>query len=260
MTAAHLSSAIEREGRSGANPRTVVELATQVIRTQFVSIIGNVTVALTVAWALASAYAQWAGVPLVNWRESRGILDALHPFAGFALAHAAIAGVWLFLSGLIAGYFDNRFDLLHLDKRLEHHPLLARLLPARLRARLAVWLKHHYGALWGNFLFGCLLGGTSLLGYLLGLPIDIRHVAFAAANLGFVGVANLPTLAIYVLFVLMIGAVNLAVSFALAMTVALRARGLRMQNGRGILRALWGKLSVAPWEFVLPPSTPRRDS
>ena len=254
MTAAHLSSAIEREGRSGANARTVVELATQVIRTQFIAIVGNVAVALTVAALLARAYANWEGVPTLSYQESVDILYGLHPFAGLALLHAAIAGVWLFLSGLIAGYFDNRFDLLQLGKRFEQHPLWRRLLPATLRSRFAHWLEHHYGALWGNFLFGCLLGVTGMFGYLLGLPIDIRHVAFSAANLGFVGLPSFPLFAAYLFFVLMIGAVNLGVSFLLAMTVALRARGLRLQDGGGVLRALWHKLAFAPWEFVLPPT------
>ena len=32
---------------------------------------------------------------------------------------------------------------------------------------------------------GCMLGSTPLVGHLIGLPLDIRHVAFASANLGF---------------------------------------------------------------------------
>ncbi len=35
------------------------------------------------------------------------LLHDLHPLRGLALLYAAIAGVYLFLSGLISGYYDN---------------------------------------------------------------------------------------------------------------------------------------------------------
>lgn len=35
------------------------------------------------------------------------LLHSLNPFTSLAIPHAAIAGVCLFFSGLIAGYFDN---------------------------------------------------------------------------------------------------------------------------------------------------------
>jgi len=40
-------------------------------------------------------------------------------------------------------------------------------------------VEHNYGALAGNFFLGILLGVTGYIGYLLSLPPDIRHVAFA---------------------------------------------------------------------------------
>ena len=122
------------------------------------------------------------------------------------------------------------------------------------RIRIGDYLEHHYGALWGNFLFGVLLGMTGFFGTVLGLPIDIRHVAFSAANLGFADLVGWFDFAVYLLFVLMIGGVNLLVSFSLALMVGLRARGLRIDDPLGMLRALVGKLMVAPWEFLFPSS------
>jgi hypothetical protein len=52
--------------------------------------------------------------------------------------------------------------------------------------RVAAYIGDNLGALAGNLLFGFLLGGTTLFGLLVGLPIDIRHVAFSSA---FVGIA-----------------------------------------------------------------------
>lgn len=259
MTAAYFSGAMERQGKAGAAPVALVELFARVSRTQFIAIVGNVSVALLLAWVVAKAWFAWFGAPVIGARESEYLLASLHPFAGLALAHAAIAGVWLFLSGLIAGYFDNRFVVLSLRQRFEQHPLWRRVLPDAMRQRFGAWLAVHYGSLWGNFLFGVMLGMTGLIGFLLGLPIDIRHVAFSAANVGLVSPESPFDFAIYLWFALLVGLVNLAVSFGLALFVALRARGLRLNDPRGIARALWGKLSVAPTEFVLPPAGAGRD-
>ena len=61
---------------------------------------------------------------------------------------------------------------------------------------------------------------------------------------------------VHLLFVLMIGGMNLLVSFSLALMVGLRARGLRISDPLGMLRALIGKLMVAPWEFLFPSAEP----
>ncbi|PJK15235.1 recombinase [Lysobacteraceae bacterium NML07-0707] len=254
MTAAHIANTMERDSKSRAKPAALIELVAQVVRTQFVAIVGNVTVALSVAFAIALGWHYFTGEALISSAKGAYLLESLHPLAGGALFYAAIAGVWLFCSGLIAGYFDNRFDLLAMRERIIHHPVLRWLMPSHWREKMGDYLADHYGALWGNFLFGMLLGMSAFAGLLTGLPIDIRHVAFSAANLGLVGGLDWADFLVYLSFALMIGGVNLLVSFALALMVGLRARGLRVPDPLGILRALLGKLMVAPWEFFLPPS------
>lgn len=253
MTAALISASMEREGKASAAPAALVELFSRVSRTQFIAIIGNVSVALLLAWLIAQAWPLLFGAPVIGAREAEYVLASLHPFAGLALAHAAIAGIWLFLSGLIAGYFDNRFVVLSLRERFEQHPFWRWLLPDGLRHRFGGWLAENYGSLYGNFLFGVMLGMTGLVGFLVGLPIDIRHVAFSAANVGLVSLPSVWDTLLYLSFALLVGFVNLVVSFSLALFVGLRARGLRLNNPLAIARAMWGKLTVAPTEFFLPP-------
>ncbi len=256
MTAAYIADTIERAPHSRANPVTVIELMAQVSRSQFIAIVGNVSVALALASLIGWVYAFSWSKPLLDHATDAYVRKSLQPFAGLALLHAAIAGVWLFLSGLIAGYFDNRFQLLGLRERFIGHPLLRRLLSDSRRERIGDYLAKHYGALWGNFLFGVLLGMTGFFGAVLGLPIDIRHVAFSAANLGFATLAGWFDFMVHLLFVLMIGGMNLLVSFSLALMVGLRARGLRISDPQAMLRALIGKLMVAPWEFLFPSAEP----
>ena len=124
--------------------------------------------------------------------------------------------------------------------------------------RIAAYIGDNLGALAGNLLFGFLLGGTTLFGVLLGLPIDIRHVAFSSA---FVGIAmagldfapDLRLLVWAVLGVAGIGFLNLAVSFALALNVALRSRQVSDSQWRTLVRTVLRNLRRQPRDFFLPP-------
>jgi len=256
MTAARLAAAIEESDMGTADPAKLADLLIQVGRSQFVAVVGNVSVALPVAVGLGWAYHLAVGAPVLDAAGVDYQLQALSPFVGLALFHAAIAGVWLFVAGLISGFFDNRCAYLDLPGRLRGHPLLTRILSERGRHRLADYIDHNYGALAGNFFFGVLLGVTGYIGYLLSLPLDIRHVAFASANLGYTLSVQMPGVfefLLYLIFVLLIGAVNLWVSFGLALYVALKARGTRIGALDRLLKAYGRRILEHPREFLLPP-------
>ena len=124
--------------------------------------------------------------------------------------------------------------------------------------RVANYVGDNLGALAGNFLFGFMLGGTTLLGFLFGLPLDIRHVAFSSAfvGLGFVGLDGHPNawlLLWSVLGVAAIGTINLVVSFSLALNVALRSRQVSGTPWKTIIGAVWRHLRQKPRDFFMPP-------
>jgi site-specific recombinase len=126
-------------------------------------------------------------------------------------------------------------------------------------ARLAAYVEQDLGALAGNFLFGCMLGFTPIVGELLGLPLDVRHVAFASANLayGLVGLqfAVAPaTVVACAAGVLLIGLTNLMVSFSLALKVALRSRGITPEQTEGMWRRVLQRFLRGPRDFFWPPA------
>jgi len=253
MTAARFASAVEKEGREGANPAPLAQLLVQVSRSQFIAIVGNVSMALIVSFLISEVYLHLTGQPLIAEVQQQYQQSTLSPFASLALFHAGVAGIWLFLSGLIAGFFDNRAAYLSITERFRYHPLIRRVLPSRLREKIGLYLAEHSGSIAGNFLFGCMLGTTGYVGKLLGLPLDIRHVAFSSANLGYAGVRD-PQLFMKLFgFVLLIGLVNLTVSFSLALFVALRARGVRIRSIRRLLKALGHEICKKPSALLWPP-------
>ena len=214
MTAATLAA--ELDGRDSRESRldALADLAAEVSRSQWISIAGNVSITMLTAFAIALTAVQFLGWHAAGAEKAAHLLHDLHPWKSLALLHAAIAGVYLFLSGLISGYYDNRALYHRVPQRLRRVKWLRAVLGEERLGRLAGYVELNLGALAGNFLFGCMLGFTPIVGELLGLPLDIRHVAFASANFayGLVGVqfAVTPaTVVVSVAGVLLIGLVNL---------------------------------------------------
>jgi site-specific recombinase len=250
--------------RRAADLDRVVDLFAAVGRTQTAAILGNVVVAFPVALLLCLLLSTLSGASPIDAAKVEHLLHDLD-IVGWALPHAALAGVFLFLSGVLTGYFDNQASYARLAQRIERLPWLRQLAGAPRAARLGVYLEANLGGLLGNFLFGCMLGTAGTIGMILGLPIDIRHIAFSSANLGFAWAGSgfsLPwqVFAWGLLGVMMIGIVNLLVSFSLALWMAMRARAIARDDVRGLGDALGRRLITSPSLFFtsrgLPPDVP----
>jgi len=255
MTAASFAQEVERGENGKAVNRKLAGLLIDVNRSQWAAVWGNVSSAIVLAACIALGALLLRGTPLLSAEVVAYQLHAISPLAGLALMYAAIAGIWLFCAGIIAGFFDNRANCLELRLRLFHHPLLKKLLRDAPRQKLADYVHDNYGALAGNFFFGVLLGMTGYIGYLTGLPLDIRHVAFSSANLGYSAVSGeigVLSFLLHLVFVLLIGFVNLWVSFTLALTVALRARGTRISRLPLLLKSLWEQAKQQPLNLFFP--------
>ncbi|RYE95624.1 MAG: recombinase, partial [Oxalobacteraceae bacterium] len=237
MTAQRIAASLHRSATGrGLDVDRLAELVNKVFRTQMVAVLGNVLVAFPVAWAIAEGVRWYRGEHLVDPIKALHLLNEIDPVNSPALFYAAVAGVWLFVAGLVSGYYDNKALYTRMGQRVQQLRGLRTLLgPARL-ARLGAYVENNLGGLMGNFFFGILLGTTGTVGFLLGLPIDIRHITFSAANFATALVAldyqmTLPQILNATAGVLLIGTINLLVSFGLALWVALRARKIRFKRG-----------------------------
>lgn len=258
MTAAAIAASIGEYGQKSQDLKALAGLIAQTVRSQMAAILGNVILAIPMAMLIELGLQSIWGVSLVSQEKADHLLADLDPVHGLAIFYAALAGVCLFLSGLIAGYHDNLALYNKIPQRLRRLKWLDRLLGTARLDRVATYVENNLGALAGNFYFGFLLGGIAAIGVLFGLPLDIRHITFSSANLGFSNVAygfHMPwqLLVVSSLGVLLIGLTNLAVSFGLALYVAMRSRGITFAQWRVFLSSLFLYLKEHPREFLWPP-------
>jgi site-specific recombinase len=258
MTAQTIAAALGEMDAARGDLGRLVDLIAGVARSQIAAILGNVVVAFPTAIAIGWALGLRAGTPFIDATKAAHLLHDLHPLLSLAIPHAAVAGVCLFLSGLISGYFDNLAVHARIPERIARLPWLRRLAGGVRADRLGGFVERNLGGLAGNFFFGIMLGSVGTLAGLFGLPIDIRHIAFAAANFGYALIAlgfavEWPTIAWCAAGVALIGFTNLAVSFALALWVALKARGVAFGRTGELLRLLWRECLAEPTRFLLPP-------
>ncbi len=264
MTAALVAHKLQQYQQPSPMPQKqsrwllVADLVAQVTRTQAIAIAGNVLLAMPVALIIVMAWQPLFGVELISSDKAQHLLHDVHPWQSLALFHAAIAGCYLFLAGVISGSFDNRAIFARIPERIAQHAFLQKVLGPLRTQRLSNYIEHNLGALAGNFFFGCFLGLTGAIGTIFGLPIDIRHITFSSANLAFSSYTlHFDLTAVQwvasCLGVLLVGLINLAVSFALALTLGLRARGVRNIPWHSVVAAIATKFRKEPRAFLLPP-------
>jgi len=257
MTAPAMAAKLEGVVDSDAATEDFVDEVTHLIRTQIAGILGNVLVVAPVA--LLAQLAAWAlqGAPLIDAHTARHVLDKL-TLLGPTLLYATFTGVLLFLSSLIAGWWENWFVFHRLDSAIAHNPRIVRWLGMARAQRWSRWWRENISGLAANCSLGMMLGLVPTLAAFFGLPIEVRHVTLSAgqiaAALGTLGVPVLhdPGFWWCVAAIPLTGALNVLVSFTLAFRLALRSRGLKVRDRGRLYAALRRRVRSAPGSFLRP--------
>jgi len=242
------------------------ELVIRVWRSQFVSFVGNLAAALPVALLLSQAFRRLTGAAPADEAKAQSLLAALHPLESGTVFYAAAAGLFLFGAGLVSGWVDNRNLNRNVPGRVARQPLLRSLLGDRGAWKVGEFLDRNLGIIAGNVFLGFALGSLGTVGEILGLPLDIRHIAFASAEFGTAldglqfSVATEIVVAVAIGIVL-IGLVNFLVSFGLSLAMALESRRLTWRELRTVVRHLGTALVRRPLDWFWPPrsSEPTED-
>ncbi len=256
MTAAAIAATVSQTRGRLRDQERLLELMVSTARSQFAAVLGNVGVAFPLALVigLVAGLLQYQPVSL---EKARSLAQELNPFTTLSLFYAAIAGIWLFVTGLISGYIDNLSAHSQVGPRIARLPWLQRISGTAGAERIGSYISSNAGGLTGNLFFGLMLGVTPAVGQMLGLPLDIRHIAFSAANIGYAVVTFNFVLQPSVLLsavagVMLIGLINLLVSFFLALWVAMRSRGVHFSAVWSLMPRIGQRLFRHPLEFFLP--------
>jgi site-specific recombinase len=230
----------------------------KVSRSQFASFAGNLIVVFPgtylMVWLMDIAF----GFKIVEGEKAMEMLQAQHPWQSMSLLFACNTGIFLFLSGIIAGYVQNKMKFGRIGERIVQHPALRFYFSRQRLQKIARYWESHAGTIIGSVCLGFFLGMAGIVGKIFGFPFDIRHITIAAGNtsIGLYGVGweiiSKSYLLIVFLGVLGIGFLNFLVSFSLAFYVAMRSRGLRAKEYPQFLGILWRYFKSHPLDFIRP--------
>ena len=260
MTASALIKALEegvlQQGKNAEKYKAFAVLFARVFRSQFIAFVGNVVMAFPVSllgiW-LIDYFFQY-NIAASKWEH---LLVDLSPIHSLAIFHAAIAGVFLFLSGIISGSISNRDKHNQVYFRITEHPFLKRNLGKTRTKKLADLYEKRWAAIVSNFWFGVFMGSTGSIGLFLGLNLDIRHITFGSGNLALALYGANYEVGYWMLFwgifgIGIIGLVNFIVSFSLSLGLAFRSRAISLFELRFVTGSIWNHFKSRPISFFFP--------
>ncbi|MFT4203644.1 MAG: hypothetical protein QM610_06970 [Chitinophagaceae bacterium] len=265
FTASAVASSLDSKKNSQPNLYQLAVTVSRVMRSQNASFIGNLVVVLPLSYIVAWLYDVVTGHKLVEGLHAFEMLEDQHPWHSLSLFYAANAGVFLFLTGLLAGYVGNKMKYEHVADRIVDHPILSVTMSKQRLQRIGSYIEHHSGALAGNIAFGFLMGMSSVVTQIFGIKFDVRHVTIASANVAYgiygYGWSRLTFsyLSQIALGIFGIGFFNFAVSFFLAFYVAVRSRGIKMRDYPEFIKILWLYFRKQPLRFFLPGKDKTKD-
>ena len=234
-----------------------VDEVTHLVRSQVAAVLGNVLVVVPVVLLISVALQMLLGQPMIDDRQAAYVFTNL-TLLGPTLIFAALTGVLLFASSIIAGWAENWFVLHRLKSAIRYNPRITAVLGPARAARLALFLRNNISALASNVSLGFMLGLIPAFANFFGLGLQVRHVTLSAGQLaaacGSLGWGVLQTSAFWwcVAAIPLIGALNLTVSFYLAFRLALQAHNVTGVDRARIRAAIWHRWRSAPLSFFVP--------
>jgi site-specific recombinase len=263
MTAPTLARELDDIGHEEGVRRFVASVVA-LIRTQAAAISGNVLAVLPICLAVQLGAHAWLHADVISVEKAHATLRSFS-LLGPTPFYAALTGVLLWASSLVAGWADNWFVLHRVSDAIAWHRRLRLTLGVAGAARLARFCRGNVAGVIGNVGLGMMLGLVPAIVSAFAFGFEVRHVTLSAGSIGVaLGVIGERALGSAELWwamagVLSMAVLNVAVSFALAFTMAVRSRALRPTKVRALIAAIWRAVRANPASLIWPQATPGRD-
>jgi site-specific recombinase len=258
MTAAALAHGIELDSRAGGGFAAITELIARITRSQLAAALGNLGAVIPAAIGLDLAWQFGFGHHILSEATAHYVIGSLDPFGTLTVVYAAYTGVLLWIASVCAGWVDNWSVYHRLPEAMEQHKQ-RKVAGERAMGVVGRFLTRNLSGLTGNIALGTFLGMSAAFGKFFGVPIDVRHVTLSTGSLAIAAAAIGPEVFYSAAFykaclgIVLIGLLNFGVSFALALSVAFRARGIGVRERFGLGRALVHRWRQGRRDFFLPP-------
>ena len=256
MTAPTLARELDGANESAGRARFVSSVVA-LIRTQAAAVLGNVLLVFPACLAIQLVCGWLFHANLITPAKAHATLQSFS-LIGPTPFYAALTGVLLWASSLFAGWADNWFVLHRVEDALAWNRRLRMTLGASGAARLAHFCRTNVAGVWGNLVLGMMLGLVPAIVSGIAFHFEVRHVTLSSGSigvaLGVLGTATLKSGELWwaVAGVASMAVLNVTVSFALALQMALRSRDLGRQDVRPLMRAFWRRVTRHPIDLVWP--------
>lgn len=258
MTAATLARSL----RADPDFTELVETTARMTRSQVAALAGNLLAVIPAALLADHVWRGLTGGPVLSAATAHHAIEALSPVASGTVPYAALTGVLLWASSVLAGAVHNWAICRRLPEAIAASPKVQGWIGEAGAGRLGHALEHGIAGIASNASFGGLLAVTTLAGKFFGLPLDVRHVTLSTGSLalavGSLGPSVLVTPGFLgaLLGIAAVACLNFGVSFSLALAVAARAQGLGTGVGRRFFTAVRARWRSSRRDFFLPPPEP----
>lgn len=258
MTAATLAGALG-EARGARDYVGLAEQIARVARSQLAAVIGNLGAVIPVALCVDVLWRLLTGHAFLATEKAVYTIGSVDPFHTGTIFYAALTGVLLWSSSMMAGSLENWAVYRRLPEAISKHRRLRRWFGSAAATRASTFLARNVSGLGGSVSLGFLLGMTTTFGSFFGLPLDVRHVTLSTGSLTFSvaalgGKASLAAgLVNAIVGIAIIGLLNFGVSFALALMVALRAREVSRADTIKVATLVVRRFLRDPRPFFIPP-------
>jgi site-specific recombinase len=229
-------------------------------RTQVAAVFGNLVAVIPAILVVNITYFYFRGQWIFSEEAARYTMHTTD-ILGPSVIYAIFTGFLLWLSSVIAGWADNWYAFNQLSYLITNNKKIKTIISEDGAKKLAHFLEHGITGIAGNISLGFFLGFVPVLLKFVGIPLEVRHVTLSTGALA----AAVPTLGMEILGshefiraaigILVIGFLNLSVSFLLALTVAFKAKKISSHRKALIYRSVLTRFYQKPFSFFIPKSS-----
>lgn len=260
MTAAALAGSM-RTTESDTNLSGLVTTIARITRSQLAAAMGNIGAVIPTTIVFDAWYESKTGHPFLDAETASYVLHSLHPTHSPTIFFAALTGVILWSSSVVAGWVENWAVYRRLPEAIAEHRI-GRYVGRRTTRWASRVFSRNLSGIGGSTALGFSLAMTPIFGKFFGLPLDVRHVTLSTGALTLAvcsqGAGALKTPEVWgaAAGIVVIGLMNFGVSFVLALLVALRAREVERKDRLKLWASVLLTFLKSPAQFIFPPRTP----